>query len=323
MRKIRLGIVGCGIAAKELHWPILKELRDKFEITAVNSRTRKHAEEFAKLVGSPEIFDTYEELLDSGVIEAVDLTIPIELNVQFTEKAILKNIHVICEKPISTDVETGKILVNLAKQTDKVIYIAENWRHIKKYYKVKEVLSKIGKPLYFNWKIWIGMDRNNKYAQTEWRKTPKHIGGFLSDGGVHHVAAMRLIFGDIKWVSAITKKHASFLGGPDFLEAVFEFENQVVGNYTVSYAIKSEETFEVIGTIGKIKLEGNKIIVNDEIIEVEENMGYKEEFEDFYEIILGVRKNELGSPEEALKDLAFFEAALKSNGDRIDLTSLL
>ena len=323
MKKLRLGIVGCGIAARDLHYPALKELTDKFEITAVTSRTKKHAEEFAKLVGNPIIFDSYDELLDSDIVDAVDLTIPIQLNVPFIEKAIKKDKHVICEKPISTDVETGKKIVELSKQTDKVIYIAENWRHIKKFYLVKKLLDRLNNPVYFRWNIWVGMDKENKYANTKWRQEPKHVGGFLSDGGVHHVAAMRLIFGEIKWVSAFIKKVIDYLGGPDFLTSIFEFENGVLGNYTVSYGINGQDEFEIVGKDKRLKLVENKIIIDNEEFEFEENMGYKEEFEDFYEVVVNNKENELGSPLEALKDLAFFEAAVYSKGNRVDLKTLL
>jgi predicted dehydrogenase len=39
MQPIKLGIVGAGLAAKELHWPALKQLNDLFEITMVCSRS--------------------------------------------------------------------------------------------------------------------------------------------------------------------------------------------------------------------------------------------------------------------------------------------
>ena len=118
MKKIKLGIVGCGIAARELHLPALVDLKDKFEISAVTSRRKESAEEFAQMIKTqlgytPEIFNSYEAMLDSKSVDAVDLTLPIELNVPFIKKSIEKGFHVICEKPISTDVETGKELNEL------------------------------------------------------------------------------------------------------------------------------------------------------------------------------------------------------------------
>nr|WP_128080911.1 MULTISPECIES: Gfo/Idh/MocA family oxidoreductase [unclassified Thermotoga] len=325
LRKIRLGVVGCGIAARELHLPALKNLSHLFEITAVTSRTKSHAEEFAKMVGNPVVFDRYEELLDSGLVDAVDLTLPVELNLSFIEKALQKGVHVICEKPISTDVETGKKVVELSKKSEKTVYIAENFRHVPAFWKAKELVESgsIGDPVFMSWQIWVGMDENNKYVHTDWRKKPKHVGGFLSDGGVHHAAAMRLILGEIEWVSAVAKDLSPLLGGMDFLSSIFEFESGVVGNYTVSYSLRGDDRFEIVGTKGRMEIFWDRIVLNGEEIEVPHQDSYQREFEDFYRVIMGEKRNDLGDPLEALKDLAFIEACVRSQGNRVSVSSLL
>ena len=50
MKKIRLAIVGCGIVAREHHIPALKKLKDKYEIVALNSRTRESAERLSGML---------------------------------------------------------------------------------------------------------------------------------------------------------------------------------------------------------------------------------------------------------------------------------
>ena len=48
MKKIRLGIIGTGMAWERLHYPAILELGDKYEIVALCNRTLKDAENFAK-----------------------------------------------------------------------------------------------------------------------------------------------------------------------------------------------------------------------------------------------------------------------------------
>ncbi|MDI3475940.1 MAG: hypothetical protein PWQ79_1420 [Thermococcaceae archaeon] len=325
MGKIRLGIVGCGIAAKTLHIPALKELSDIFEVTAVTSRTREHAEECAELLGGAKVFESYEDLLQSGEVDAVDLALPVELNLPFIKKAVENGVHVICEKPISTDVKTGKEIVQIASGSDVVVYIAENFRHIPAFWRARELIDagKIGEPVFTSWHVWVGMDEGNPYVHTGWRKSPKHVGGFLSDGGVHHVAAMRLIFGDVAWISAAVRDLSPLLGGLDFMSSLLEFESGVVGTYTAGYSIKGKDRFEIVGTHGRMLVESDRILLNGEEIGVNPENSYKLEFEDFYRVVMGERENVLGSPLEALKDLAVIEAAVKSNGHRIDVKALL
>jgi len=71
------------------------------------------------LGSTPQVFNSYEELLLSKQVDAVDLTLPIELNASFIKQAVEHDLHVICEKPISTNVKSGKELVEFSLQTKK------------------------------------------------------------------------------------------------------------------------------------------------------------------------------------------------------------
>ena len=51
MPPLRLALVGTGIAARELHWPALRQLSDRYQIVAVCNRSRPKAEAFAELIG--------------------------------------------------------------------------------------------------------------------------------------------------------------------------------------------------------------------------------------------------------------------------------
>jgi predicted dehydrogenase len=323
MKRIKLGIVGTGIAARDLHLPGLKELEDKFEVVALYNRTKEKAIQFSNyLNNNPKIYDSYDELLDN--VEAVDLALPVQLNYEFIEKALKRGVNVICEKPISVNVEQGKKIVGLSKKYKNVIYIAENYRHFTAFDKIKDLTSKIGNVYYLQWNLWIYMSKDNKYANTTWRQNPEHIGGFISDAGVHHVASMRKIFGDIKWVYGSVKDITDYLGGPDLLSSTFEFENGILGNYNVSYALDGKNVLMIKGDLGDIIFEddiikvikyGDKVIEYYDDYKTHDENSYKKEFEDFYEVING-KKNDLGTAEEALKDLAFIEAAIKSNGEK-------
>ena len=83
-RKIKLGIIGTGLAAKTLDLPALKRLSNKFEITTVCNHTEKKAKEFSELIGGVKYYLDYRELLKDENVEAVDITLPIDLNYKVT-----------------------------------------------------------------------------------------------------------------------------------------------------------------------------------------------------------------------------------------------
>jgi predicted dehydrogenase len=51
MAQVKLGIIGCGIAARTLHWPTLQKLRGEYAVSAVCSHTEEKAKEFAQMLG--------------------------------------------------------------------------------------------------------------------------------------------------------------------------------------------------------------------------------------------------------------------------------
>jgi len=63
MNPIKLGIIGCGIAARELHFPALQKLQDKFSITVVCNHSEPKAKSFAEMAGGVPFVLDYQELL--------------------------------------------------------------------------------------------------------------------------------------------------------------------------------------------------------------------------------------------------------------------
>jgi predicted dehydrogenase len=316
--KINLGVVGAGIASRELHLPALRKLSDLFTVVAVNSRTRKKAEEFAGIVGGDvRVFDSYEEMLSSDSVDAVVLAVPISLNPKMIMAARRANKPVICEKPVAASVKEAVPLLRLPGSSP--VYIAENYRHIEVYEKAAELLKegRIGIPLAFSWLKWVDFGQDNKYVQTKWRQTPEHVGGFISDGGVHDVAALRKTLGDVEEVSGFTKKSLDYLGAENCVVFNMTLENGVIGNYSVVYGAASPlNRFEIVGTDGLMLVDKDgatiEIFAADrEKIFVNKTDGFIEEFRDFYNVVEG-EKNSLGTVGEALLDLATIEAGLVS-----------
>jgi len=78
MKAIKLGIVGCGIAVKELHYPALMEIQELFKIEGVTSRTMESADACAELFKTRSY--AYDELLSR--VDAVDIAVPTHLNAE-------------------------------------------------------------------------------------------------------------------------------------------------------------------------------------------------------------------------------------------------
>ncbi len=130
MKQVRLGIIGCGIAARELHWPALKEMKDRFEITLVCNHTKSKAQSFSEMIGGTPYVTDYHEILINDDVDAVSIILPFELNLQVSEDALEAGKHVMVEKPLAGNLIDAKAMLGLdRKYRNRVMMVAENFRY--------------------------------------------------------------------------------------------------------------------------------------------------------------------------------------------------
>src|SRR5690606_20851452 len=115
MKKIRLGVIGTGMAWERLHYPAISELGDKYEIAALCNRTFKDAENFAKKINLDikNVYDNLDEMLKRPDIDAVDILVPIEYNYEISEKVARAGKDFICEKPMASNMDDAKKYLEL------------------------------------------------------------------------------------------------------------------------------------------------------------------------------------------------------------------
>jgi predicted dehydrogenase len=320
VERVKLGIIGCGLAAKELHLPALMKLQDKFEVTAVANHTEPKAKEFSELFGGIPYYLNYKDLLKDKNVEAVDIALPINLNYKATKDSLKRGKHVILEKPIAGTLREAKKMLSFPDKYKKVMMVAENFRYRSVYRKVREILTDgvVGKPYAAVWNLYYYVPEESKYAQTEWRRHHKYPGGFMNDAGVHNIAALRMLFGEIDFVNALTKSINPAIGTPDTMSLQFRSRSGVIGVYNIFFTVKGhwEDKLLIFGTDGTLEVNTNeiKIKLNDEEevkIDAADDHGYYSEFEDFYNAIIS--GSEVYSTfNEGYKDLEVVLTALAS-----------
>jgi len=199
--------------------------------------------------------------------------------------------------------------------------VAENFRYRPLYHRVKQLLYEgvIGQVFAANWQLFMYVHpETNKYAQTEWRIHHQYPGGFITDGGVHNIAVFRLLFSEIRTVSARAQSINPTIGQLDTLSLQFTTEQNVIGNFQLFFSANghSENRLLIIGREGTLIIEDNQIILKKEghsekTEVVEDDGGYQAEFEDFYQAVR-YGKPVLSTFGEAFRDLEVILAALKS-----------
>lgn len=322
MKTIRLGIIGTGVAARILHWPALKKLKDKYEIRAVTNRTVSKAKEFADLIGleRKNVYGDYRLLLEREDVDAVVLALPPKLNYSTAVDSFEAGKHVICEKPIAPSVKVAEQIVELPKKYDKKLLIAENFRYEKAVSETKKMLDDgvISSPFMMIYKWMQHVPLDDEIANRPWRGDSGLPGGFLGDHGIHMIDVVRYLIGEIDAIQVFGNELADHVTGID--TALYNMRSVSGTLCTIQWSFAAPfndiSHIELWADNGCIKLNMDRIEVittsGKKIIEMGDvHSSFYYEFLDFYEAIAHDKEPKMGL-NDGLMDLKIVEKAYES-----------
>jgi predicted dehydrogenase len=115
---LRLGIVGAGSISLRGLLPHLTmdDVQDRVNVTAVCDPAPGRAQAAAEKFGVPHAFETCEELLDCGDVDAVSIASPIGVHFEQGRAAIERGLHVHFNKTMTTTKPEADELIALAAQ---------------------------------------------------------------------------------------------------------------------------------------------------------------------------------------------------------------
>jgi predicted dehydrogenase len=118
-KRICVGIIGAnpdrGWAA-QAHIPALRSLADDFEITALSTSRRESADAAGKQFGVPLAFDNTQDLVNSGDIDVVAITVKVPHHFELASAALDAGKAVYCEWPLGNGLKEAESLAALAKK---------------------------------------------------------------------------------------------------------------------------------------------------------------------------------------------------------------
>lgn len=322
MRKLRLGIIGTGVAARRLHWPALERLSDRYQIVAVANRTRDKGEAFADLVGLDRacVYEDYRQLLGRGDVEVVDLVLPPALNYEGARAAAASGIHVVCEKPIAVTMKEARAMVALPQEFGVQILIAENFRYENAVRLGRSLIEQgeLSAPFMMCYQWMQHVPQGDEMASRPWRREAVHAGGCLSDHGVHMIDVARYLMGEIRAVQAFGLHVREHLGGIDSAAYNLRFESGAIGSIQWSFGVASRQKWllQMWSDDGSLEIEPDEIRLckpdqPEKVFTVSGPTSFVNEFEDFYEALVNGKKP-LVTARDALKDLEAILAVYRS-----------
>ncbi|WP_067845925.1 Gfo/Idh/MocA family protein [Nocardia lijiangensis] len=125
---LRIGILGAArIAPASLIAPAKRS--PEVVVAAVAARDRSRAEGFARKHGIPQVYDSYQALIDAPDLDAVYIPLPNGLHGRWTRAAVQAGKHVLCEKPFTANAAEAREIAALASDSDRVVMEAFHYRY--------------------------------------------------------------------------------------------------------------------------------------------------------------------------------------------------
>jgi len=339
MQNLKVGIIGVGMAFERLHYPAYKQLTDRYEIVALCDLDKEKALNWANRLNLQQdsVYTDFQEMLNRGDLDVIDIMVPIELNYEVTE-AVAKHVAgqrkgIICEKPLAPTLEQAMHVRDLASKYNIPIMIAENFRHNQEIDIIRDLVrtNRIGDTWYIVQNRVVNFPEDmlqNKFPAKEWRQHPEFPGGAFTDTGVHDLAGLRHIFGPIDCLQAFGRPQAADFAPYAVLNVNLLFKSGVTGNFNFFCAGKEMQRpligLRIFGTHGMIYLEERdcgtiNLAFNDgrqEQIPYEVQKGYYNELLNFHNALTGTEPISV-TPEMEYGDLKTVHDVLKSIHEKI------
>jgi xylose dehydrogenase (NAD/NADP) len=218
------------------------------QLSAVASRSIDQSSEYAKNWGIPRFFSNYEALLADPEINVVYISVPNSLHAEWSIKALEMGKHVLCEKPLTTNVADVDIIKAIAQKTGKVITEAFMYRHHPQTFMVKKMIEQgaIG-----TLQLIRGSFCYTNTRPDNPRLDPHLGGGSLWDVGCYPIGYARYITGQ-EPIEAYGHQVSSEKGIDLLFAGQLSFPGGVIAQIESSFITPAKSLIEITGSGGRI-----------------------------------------------------------------------
>ena len=263
---IKIGILGCGKIAQVRHIPEYAENPD-VKLAAFYNPSRKRAEEQAEKYGG-KVYDTAEELLADESIDAVSICAANYAHAELTIKALEAGKHVLCEKPMATNLADCEAMVECAKKNGKFLMIGHNQRLAKAHVEAKRLIDQglIGKIITFRTTFGHGGPETwaiNPGKNVWFFDKKKAAMGVMADLGVHktdliqYLTGQRVVRTTARLVTLDKRgEDGELIGVDDNAVCIYEMSGGAFGTMTASWTYYGAEDNSTVlyGTKGIMRI---------------------------------------------------------------------
>ncbi|MCI8591917.1 MAG: Gfo/Idh/MocA family oxidoreductase [Lachnospiraceae bacterium] len=195
----RIGIIGAGFIVQGCH--LVAYQKAGFTPYAITSKSGVRAKEAAEAFQIPNVYDTWQALIDDPRVEILDIAVPPHVQPEIVRYACGK-MHIkgiLCQKPIAMSTADAEEIARLGEEAGIPIAVNSNMRYDQSMRALKKILEKglIGRP------VIASIDMR---AIPDWQTFLKDYKKLeIYAMAVHHIDAFRYLFGDPEKITAVCR----------------------------------------------------------------------------------------------------------------------
>jgi predicted dehydrogenase len=273
---------------------------DAVDVVAVASRSLERASAQASSLDVPRALGSYEELLADPDVDAVYISLPNSMHVDWSIRALEAGKHVLCEKPLARSVEPVERAFDAADAAGRVLAEAFMWRHHPQALRLVELLPRVGELRVVRAQFSFGLSSLDPASNI--RLSGELEGGALMDVGCYCISAARLVTGAEP--VAVTGQEVTGEVDTRFV-GTLSFPGDVLAHFDCGVDSVDRAELEVVGSEGRLLLRDpfhslepviEVIDANGAVerVEVERENPYACELRDFAEAVAGEHEPRLG-----------------------------
>lgn len=176
----------------------------KFKLVAVYSRTLEQAQSFASDYQVEQLFDSLDEMAQSDLIDAVYIASPNALHCPQSLLFLRHRKHVICEKPLASNLREAEEMVACARAHQVVLFEAFKTASLPNFRQLQQSLPQVGtlRKALFNYCQYSS--RYQRYLDGENPNTfdPRWSNGSIMDIGYYCLGSAVSLWGEPRRVTA-------------------------------------------------------------------------------------------------------------------------
>ncbi len=224
MEKINMGVIGCGDVAVLQYLPVIKNSQ-KLNLVALCDTDKKRLKIVSELFEVKNTFQTYEEMFDSGLIQAVANLTPPVFHYSINLDSLNNKIHTYSEKPVSYKIKEIENLIKVSQGSNVKFACAPSTPLNPTLLKVKQLLGQgvIGRPCYAVGNFSHGGPASLGYKISYYKNLMKQQGlkdleemsndpvafytqggGAIEDLGIYVLTTLVFLFGPVNHIQCIS-----------------------------------------------------------------------------------------------------------------------